>query len=407
MRALAKDPVEVKLRKDMNNIIYGKTCENLTKRTDIRLVNTQKECDKLVSKPQCLRFQIFAEELAGIELQKVKCVINKPTYVGFAVLELSKLCMYDFHYEHFKQWYPKAQLLFTDTDSLVYEIFTDDLYADLAAHREYFDFSGYPHDHPLFGDDNKMVVGKMKDESAGHIITEYVGLRPKMYSYLTKPDDENEPPKEAKRAKGIQKAAINDLRHADYLEQLKRAKENYVNVRRIGQKHHRVFTIEGVKRGLCAFDDKRYLLRDGIHTMAHGHCAIRREQTEEFDESVPEAALSTPYSPWGVDEENVDVSGFITLSHDDSIRQGLRPRMTREEVLAMVGGADVRREIDALAAVRNAAHDDVDGDDDNELSHHDRTMMYDGDDADDDANEIDDLINIVNVAMYSGMTEPY
>jgi hypothetical protein len=408
MRALAKDPVEVKLRKDMNNIIYGKTCENLTKRTDIKLVNTQKECDKLVSKPHCLRFQIFAEELAAIELQKVKCVINKPTYVGFAVLELSKLCMYDFHYEHFKQWYPDADLLFTDTDSLVYHIFTDDLYADLDAHREYFDFSGYPNDHPLFSDENKMVVGKMKDESASGIITEYVGLRPKMYSYLTKPEDENEPPKEAKRAKGIQKAAIADLHHADYLAQLKRAAENYVNVRRIGQKHHRVFTIDGMKRGLCSFDDKRYLLPDGIRTLAHGHYSIRQEQTQAFDESIPESALSTSFSPWAGDEENVDVSGFITLSHADAVRQGLQPHITREEVLAMVGGADLRREIDELSSIREAApNDDDDDDDDDEPPRHAYSMIDDGDDADDDANEVDELLNILDVAMHTGMNEPF
>jgi hypothetical protein len=402
MRALAKDPVEVKLRKDMNNIIYGKTCENLTKRTDIKLVNTQKECDKLVSKPHCLRFQIFAEELAAIELQKVKCVINKPTYVGFAVLELSKLCMYDFHYEHFKHWYPDADLLFTDTDSLVYHIFTDDLYADLDAHREYFDFSGYPNNHPLFSDENKMVVGKMKDESASGIITEYVGLRPKMYSYLTKPEDENEPPKEAKRAKGIQKVAITDLRHADYLAQLNRAVENYVNVRRIGQKHHRVFTIDGMKRGLCAFDDKRYLLPDGIRTLAHGHYSIRQEQTQEFDESIPESALSTPFVPWAGDDENVDVSGFITLSHADAVRQGLQPHITREEVLAMVGGADLRREIDELSSIRGD-----DDDDEDEPPRHAYSMIDDGDDADDDANEVDELLNILDVAMHTGMNEPF
>jgi hypothetical protein len=156
----------------MNNIIYGKTCENLTKRTDVKLVNTQQECDKLTSKPHCLRFQLFAEQLAGVELQKVKRVnINKPTYVGFAVLELFKLRMNEFHYDHFKQWYPDADLLFTDTDSLMYHIYTEDLYAHLAAHREEFDFSGYPNVHTLFGDDNRMVVGKMKDESGGRIIT--------------------------------------------------------------------------------------------------------------------------------------------------------------------------------------------------------------------------------------------
>jgi hypothetical protein len=314
--------------------------------------------------------------------------------------------MYDFHYEHFKKWYPGANLLFTDTDSLVYHIFTDDLYADLAAHREYFDFSGYPNDHLLFSNDNKMVVGKMKDESAGGIITEYVGLRPKMYSYTTLPENEDEPPKEAKRAKGIQKAAITDLHHANYLAQLKKGTENYVNVRRIGQKHHRVFTIEGVKRGLCAFDDKRYLLPDGINTLAHGNYAIRNEQTQEFDEPIPESALSTSFSPWGGDEENVDVSGYITLSHADSVRQGLQPHVTREEVLAMVGGADLRREITSLASTRSIVANDDDDDDEPEPRHA-YSMIADGDDADDDANEVDDLLNILEVAMQAGMNEPF
>ena len=163
LRAMSKDPVEVKLRKDMNNSIYGKTCENLTKRSDIKLVNSRKTCEKLINKPHCRRFQIFTGELAAVELQKVKCLINKPTYVGFAVLELSKLHMYTFHYDHMRAWYPTSELLFTDTDSLVYHVFTEDLYADLAARREHFDFSNYPNGHALAGDDNKMVLGKMKD----------------------------------------------------------------------------------------------------------------------------------------------------------------------------------------------------------------------------------------------------
>ena len=64
---------------------------------------------------------------------------------------------------------------------------------------------------------------------------------------------------------------MTDVRHANYLAQLHEAAENYVNVRRIGQKHHRVFTVESVKRVIVRFDDKRYLLPDGIHTLAHGH----------------------------------------------------------------------------------------------------------------------------------------
>ena len=347
LRARSKDPVEVKLRKDMNNSIYGKTCENLTKRTDIKLVNTQKQCDKLIAKPHCLRHQVFAPQLAAIELQKVKCMINKPTYVGFAVLELSKLHMFKFHYEYFKRWYPDSELLFTDTDSFLYQVYTDDLYTDLAAHSEHFDFSSYPPNHPLFSDENKMVLGKMKDEAAGGIINEFVGLRPKMYSYTTLRDDGDEP-KESKRAKGIQKATITNLRHADYVAQLKVSRENYVNIRRIGQKHHRVFTVDGIKRGLCAFDDKRYLRKDGIRTYAHGHYSKRDKQTQAAE--IVNRIASEPHS-LGVrdDGEDFDARSFLTLSHNESVRRKLRPKVRFGEAVDILGGVDLRPTMDLMA----------------------------------------------------------
>jgi hypothetical protein len=150
--------------------------------------------------------------------------------------------------------------------------------------------------------------------------------------------------------------------------------------------------------GLCAFDDKRCLHRDGIHTLAHGHYVIRREQTEDFDESTPESALTTPSSTWNADEDNVDVSGFITLSNADSVRQGLQPNIARAEAIAMVGDADLPREIDGLSAIRDA------DDGDNEWLHH---TLIDDDDEDDDANEVDDLLSIDNVTVYTEADEPY
>ena len=104
------------------------------------------------------------------------------------------------------------------------------------------------------------------------------------------------------------------------------------------------------------------------------------------------------------------MTAFITLSHADSVQQGLHPHISRAEVIAMVGGADLRREIDELSAIRHAAandDDDDDEDDDDVPPRRAHGTAGDGDDSDDDANEVDDLINIVDVAMYSGMTEPY
>ena len=320
LRAKSSDPVEVKLRKDMNNSIYGKTCENLTKRTDIRLVASQKQCEKLIHKPHCLRFQVFAPELAAVELQKVKCKINKPTYVGFTVLELSKLHMYKFHYGCMRTWYPTAELLFTDTDSLVYEVFTDDLYVDLQNRQQHFDFSNYPNNHQLYSETNKMVMGKMKDESNGSVITEFVGLRPKMYSYTTLVSADL---KESKRAKGIQRAALASIHHADYVAQLNVPNENYVNIRRIGQKHHRIYTIESEKRGLCSFDDKRYMLSDGIHTLAHGHYKVRNEQCDDTTD-LPLASASQPV------EDDMDLRSTVVLSDRESRSLAVRALLARE-----------------------------------------------------------------------------
>ena len=90
--------------------------------------------------------------------------------------------MYDFHYHYMKKKYGlKAQLLFTDTDSLCYEVKTDDIYRDMAGDRDLFDFSGYPIEHPCYDATNKKVIGKMKDETASVPIKEFVGLRAKMY----------------------------------------------------------------------------------------------------------------------------------------------------------------------------------------------------------------------------------
>jgi hypothetical protein len=363
LRAKSKDPVEIRLRKDMNNSIYGKTCENLTKRSDIKLVNSQERCQKLMNKPHCRRFKIFAPNLAAVELQKLKCMINKPTYVGFAVLELSKLLMYKFHYCHLRSWYPSADLLFTDTDSLVYQIYTDDLYADLSAHREHFDFSGYSNTHSLFDEGNKMVMGKMKDESGGDIITEFVGLRPKMYSYTVRQTtaDGDVVSKEAKRAKGIQRAALTTLAHSDYLKQLKHPVENYVNIVRIGQKQHRVYTLSSLKRGLCAFDDKRYLLPDGVHTLAHGHYRVRELQQQQQERLMQEehveavastlayaASVETVASVRTIDEEGDD-NNFVVLSAAQTRARSIRTQ-TQREALDMLSGVNLREVLEQTAS---------------------------------------------------------
>ena len=134
----------------MNNSVFGKTMENIENHVDIKLVCDEKEVVKLAAKTNYDKFTIFDENLIAIHMKRTKLKYNKPIYLGMCILDLSKTLMYNFHYNYIKKKYGKrAKLLFTDTDSLAYEIQTDDFYKDIADDiQTRFDTSEYPKDHP-------------------------------------------------------------------------------------------------------------------------------------------------------------------------------------------------------------------------------------------------------------------
>ena len=193
-RKVATNSFEKDFFKLLNNAIFGKTMENLRNRVDVHLLSEDK-IKKYTAKPQFYASKIF-DSITAIHLLKTRLTFNRPIYAGFAILEISKTIMYQFHYDYIRQKYPTARLLFTDTDSLCYEITTDDVYADMLHDCEQFDTSDYPLNHPNYSATNKKVLGKFKDETAGKPIIEFVGLKPKMYSILL---DKTE----KKTAKGI------------------------------------------------------------------------------------------------------------------------------------------------------------------------------------------------------------
>lgn len=142
--------------------------ENLRSRVNIKLVNNEKGLQRCVSKPSFQRFQIFNEDLVGCQNKVTNLILNKPVYVGCAILDLSKIIMYNFHYNTMVKAYgPNLNLLFTDTDSLMYEIFTEDVYKDMEHFQEQLDTSDYDPSHPLYSVENKKIPGKMKDELSG------------------------------------------------------------------------------------------------------------------------------------------------------------------------------------------------------------------------------------------------
>ena len=125
--------------------------------------------------------KIFGKNYAAIHEIKPVLTLSKPIYSGLAVLELSKWLMYDFHYNFIKKNFD-AKLLFTDTDGLTYEIKSEDVYEEFFKHKHLFDLSNLPRYSKLFEGSSKKVIGKMKDESEGKIIDEFVGLKSKMFS---------------------------------------------------------------------------------------------------------------------------------------------------------------------------------------------------------------------------------
>ena len=204
LRKLAKDDFEKDLFKLMNNAVFRKTMENIRKHRDIKLVTTNKKRNKLVSEPNYHIINYISEDLSIIEMNKTKVKMNKPIYLGLSILDIRKILRYEFWYDYMKPKYnDKIKLCYMDTDSFIMSIKTNDFYKDITNDADKrFDTSNYEVNRPLPTGKNKRVIELMKDELGGKIITEFVTLRPKTYSYLT--DDG----KEDKKAKGTKKCVI-------------------------------------------------------------------------------------------------------------------------------------------------------------------------------------------------------
>ena len=185
LRTAAKNDFEKDFYKLMNNSVFGKTMENIRRHHNIKLVNNKEAYLKSVMRPNFKSGTLLGPDLMGCEMSKIKVVMNKPVYLGQAILDLSKLIMYEFHYDYILPKYKgrDLKLCYMDADSFVYSIETEDFYKDIADDVETrFDTSGYCN-RPLPVGKNKKVIGLMKDELGGEIIKEFIILRPKMYSY--------------------------------------------------------------------------------------------------------------------------------------------------------------------------------------------------------------------------------
>ena len=222
------------------------------------MINDKKKYQKIVNKPNFISPKIIDKIFVAVHCSKKVLTLNKPIYVGFCILELTKLLMYQFHYDYVLKKFD-AKLLFTDTDSLVYEIRGGNVYEQCFKDRELFDFSGYPKDSVYYDDSNKKALSKMKDEFNGVRIDGFVGLKSKMYALIACND------LEVNKAKGVNLV----LRHREYFAVLFDMGVVRHKMKRIQSNLHSVGTYEINKISLSCFGDKRFVLDDGINTLAY------------------------------------------------------------------------------------------------------------------------------------------
>ena len=234
----------------LKKLFFGKTMMNLRKRVSVKLVNNAKDYVK------CKNFPAIHEI-------KPVLIINEPIYVGFSILDLSKLLMYEFHCKYINSNID-AKLLLTDTDSLVYEIKTKDVYD-----KNLFDFSDYPLDSV-----NKKVIGKMKDEFKGRITSEFIGLKSKMYSLISVDDEQ------VTKTKGAHKK----IRHKEFVDVLFNKIVIRYNMKRIQSKLHKIGTYDVCKISFLVLMIKDiyiyiyiyiYILDSGVNSLAYFHKDIK------------------------------------------------------------------------------------------------------------------------------------
>ncbi|XP_031355166.1 uncharacterized protein LOC116179510 [Photinus pyralis] len=279
LRAQAANPFEKNLYKLLNNANFGKTMENVRNHRIIKLVTRwsgRYGANYYISQPNFHSREIFDDELLAIELSKTEILFNKPLYVGMAILEISKTRMYDFHYNFMQHQFSddRLKLLYMDTDSLVYEMLCDDAYDLIRANISRFDTSDYSENNIYnIPRCNGKVLGMMKDELGGRIITDWVALASKMYSFKIKDSD-----KDVMKLKGVRDYIVkNRLTFDDYLECLRSGITKSVAQSSIVSKNHHVYSMEQKKVALSNKDDKRYLTSNGIDTLPWGHYSIPAE----------------------------------------------------------------------------------------------------------------------------------
>ena len=234
----------------------------------IRIVTNKKDRLKYSSRPTFINSIIFGKRLVAIHDKPEEIRLNKPIYVGCAVLEESKLEMYKFYYDFLRQKCNEISLVYMDTVGFIFEVIGETFNAIMLGNKEYFDLSNFSKDSKYYNPTNQKVPGKMKEEYAGTDILEVIAMKPKSYSI--KDVNNNETNKH--------KGHSDDFKHSEYKDTAINKNFFTHSIKKISSLHHKISTIEILKRSLSCFDDKRCIRDDGITTYALGHKNIIKNE---------------------------------------------------------------------------------------------------------------------------------
>jgi hypothetical protein len=260
LRKASKNEFEKDFYKLMNNSVFGKTMENVRNRINFRLICTEEQAMRVKNMK---RFTIFNDNLVGLHIHKNEVKLCKPIYLGQNILDDSKFTMYNFHYNFMMKKIERenVDLLFTDTDSLCYNVRKQDIFEIIKKNSELFDLSNYPKNHELYDGVNNKALGKFKNESPKQI-NEFIGLRAKLYSYTV--DDENE---SHNKCKGVKKCvAEKNIDISNYRTTLYERQNMTVEQNGIRSYSHELYTEKISKIALSCRDDKVHICDDNVKT---------------------------------------------------------------------------------------------------------------------------------------------
>lgn len=271
LRTNATDTFSKELFKLFNNAIFGKTMENVRNYRNVKLHtywNGRYGARVRIASPLFQNLAIFSDDFIAIQSRKTSILMDKPIYVGMTILDLAKIYVYKFHEDMISMYGSNCQMLYTDTDSLIYVVTCDDIYEDMKKNIDLYDTSGYAPDNqynmPLV---NKKKVGKMKDENNGLVMTEFCGLSSKMYATMVDGEES------MKKSKGVKRNVVaKTIQFRDYVNCLMENSKIIREQNTIQSKLHVLYSQRQSRIALSAHDVKRYILPEDVtKTLPYGH----------------------------------------------------------------------------------------------------------------------------------------